>query len=346
MSVGLPSPPSSSMAGFGFLGGSPRTPDSSPSSAGIPSPGDKPSSGGRTRSHTLTKNFSRPFSERVADPGVVRSDSLESVDGGGHQGSSLGGHSSSLGHSSQGAHSTSSSWEGRVELEARYEHDRRTQAMPEGDQQSVVARGIHWKHVDRGMNSPAPFAGYSQPSGGPKSSSSPPRRARASASEGLSQPSYAGVDGYRLDSYYAPVTPMLASVSSPGAARSPMLSPGPDRADREVQRPRTADSARNVLKKSRAPDPSPPLGHEEHGRRWMPFRSKSKGREPKSREIVDDDAGDMRFSTSPGRSRADPPSLAFSHELPPPHLEVNPDEIARRANEQDYEGRRAAVEAE
>ncbi|KAK4702606.1 uncharacterized protein P7C70_g3613, partial [Phenoliferia sp. Uapishka_3] len=266
--------PTSPSSSNGFLSSSaPRTPETSPSSAGSYTTS---STGGRTRSQTLAKNFSRPILNGPNGAGsndwIQRSDSIDSVD------------NRSLDHSSQGAHSMSSSWEGRVELESRYQQDSKAKV-------AAAARGDGWTPVDRGLDSPAPFSGY----GPVKQDLRPPtaHMQRSSSEPGSStqlgpRTSYdeRGMEspGYRIDSYYAAAAGPSSMSDYPPSPNPRDIPPQPYN---EVPRPRTADSnskvGHNVLLK-KSPNPAP-TREVEHKHRWNPFRSKSQNNLAKSREV-------------------------------------------------------------
>ncbi|KAL8283627.1 hypothetical protein RQP46_005422 [Phenoliferia psychrophenolica] len=309
ISAGTSSP---SPSNYGFLNGSsPRTPDTSHSSPALST-----NSSGRVRSQVAPKNFSRPIF--VAPPTSARSDSYDSVNDTGQV-------TSSLGHSSQGGHSMSSSWEGRVEMESRNQHEAKARVAEA--QLASTAAASEWRPVDRGHDSPAPHTDYPQEGREPESNRST-LTPHSYAADQAGSPAFAS-PSYRLDSYYAaPGAHLSTSFQSSTSLDSPSLPSPNGRGDVEPAWPRVNDSpgkGRNTLKKK-----APTQETTEPHNRWMPFRSKSKSQSTRSREVRDDGIEeDYRFSGSTIGSQ-EPPVIHFAEALPPAELGMSPDDIMRR----------------
>lgn len=284
-----PSFAGASIPGHGFLIGSPRTPDSAPSSITSPL---QPSNAGRLPSQTMPRNFSRPLQP------VRPSESVESHDENGQ---------SSLDHSSQGAHSLSSSWEGRLQYEVQQLNAQKaatrqiaqTQAPPSPPAESP-APFTQWMHPSRPAPRPLDTPSFSPPLHTPSSSfyqttpNSPsssfhqipptsqasfyhsPSGTQLSSFPPQSEPPHAPNDradvAYRLDSYYA----------SADSDTSPIPVFSHDELKERRSRPSSPPRQRNVLRKPRPPDhkqsSSRDVHQEEGGGLWGRFRSKSRTR--------------------------------------------------------------------
>ena len=323
-----PSPTSShsaspSTSGFGFLAHTPRTTDTAPPPLST--------SRGRVRSHTLTKNFSRPFSGTP----IVRSDLYKSFEGGAHLSSSH--EHSSHEHSSQGAHSTSRSWEGRNEMEVRYRQGLQT-GGESGRSTSVEELRSTPMSGARSLDSPAPFTRFMTPSPGPDYS--PPSRDADLPSSNSPIHPYAAARSAQFAPFrqFQPDEGSHLDRDHPSPLSTPTIAFPPSHStnDLEPHRPRTADSSksRNTLKK---PPPVPRSQHKEsphHHTGWNIFGSRSRS---KSRTRQVDNDSDNRLSGTTIRNEA--PTITFSEHLPPVEHGMSPDGIARRAKQQEEQRR-------